>query len=71
MVDGDLGLDAARERKPELVLLDLMMPRMDDFGTLKELKKEGTWRISLRLSLRHDAAARIRLLRGRWARSTI
>jgi CheY-like chemotaxis protein len=38
--DGDLGLDAARERKTDLILLDLMMPRMDGFETLKELKKD-------------------------------
>jgi len=38
--DGDLGLDAARERKPDLILLDLMMPRMDGFETHKELKKD-------------------------------
>lgn len=38
--DGDLGLDAARERKTDLILLDLMMPRMDGFETRKELKKD-------------------------------
>ncbi|MDA1258915.1 MAG: response regulator [Chloroflexi bacterium] len=38
--DGDVGIDAARERKPDLILLDLMMPRMDGFETLRELKKD-------------------------------
>ena len=39
--DGDLGIDAARARKPDLILLDLMMPRMDGFETLRELKKDA------------------------------
>lgn len=38
--DGDLGIDAARARKPDLILLDLMMPRMDGFETLRELKND-------------------------------
>ena len=38
--DGDLGLEVARERKPDLILLDLMMPRMDGFATLRELKSD-------------------------------
>jgi CheY-like chemotaxis protein len=38
--DGDVGLEAARERKPDLILLDLMMPRVDGFETLRELKKD-------------------------------
>ena len=38
--DGDLVIEAARERKPDLILLDLMMPRMDGFEALRELKKD-------------------------------
>ncbi|MDP6823450.1 MAG: response regulator [Dehalococcoidia bacterium] len=38
--DGDVGLEAARERKPDLILLDLMMPRMNGFDTLRELKRD-------------------------------
>ena len=38
--DGDVGLDAARAHKPDLILLDLMMPRMDGFETLRQLKSD-------------------------------
>ncbi len=37
------GLDAvkvAREQKPDLILLDIFMPEMDGFTTLKSLKAE-------------------------------
>lgn len=37
-VDGEQGLQAAKEFKPDLVLLDIMMPQKDGFEVLKELR---------------------------------
>lgn len=36
--DGDLALEAAREFKPHLVLLDIMLPRRNGFDVCKELR---------------------------------
>jgi len=38
--DGNQTLKAARERKPDLILLDLIMPVKDGFETLKELRAD-------------------------------
>lgn len=39
--DGVEALDLARREKPDLILLDVMMPRMDGLQTLQELRKPG------------------------------
>ena len=36
--NGQLGLDAANAKKPDLILLDVMMPKMDGYTTLNMLK---------------------------------
>ena len=38
--DGDTGIELAKEKKPDIVLLDLLMPGVDGFEVLKELKKD-------------------------------
>jgi PAS domain S-box-containing protein len=38
--DGRAALEAARARKPDLVLSDVMMPRLDGFGLLRELRAD-------------------------------
>jgi len=37
--NGDLGLKAAEKHKPDLILLDIIMPEMDGYEVLKKLKE--------------------------------
>jgi adenylate cyclase len=43
-VDGDDALRRARELEPDLILLDVMMPKIDGISVLKELKQDATLR---------------------------
>jgi PAS domain S-box-containing protein len=36
--DGQAALDAVRKRRPDLILSDVMMPQLDGFGLLRELR---------------------------------
>jgi len=38
--DGELGLDKARSKGPDLILLDIMMPGIDGFETCRRLKED-------------------------------
>lgn len=38
--DGEEGLEVAREKKPDLILLDIVMPKMDGITMLKKLREE-------------------------------
>ncbi|XOU94487.1 MAG: response regulator transcription factor [Candidatus Kerfeldbacteria bacterium] len=37
--DGAEGLSMAKEHKPDLILLDIIMPKLDGFAVLRELRK--------------------------------
>ncbi len=39
-LDGEAGLRLAKEKKPDLILLDLVLPKIDGFGVLKALKAD-------------------------------
>jgi len=41
-LNGEEALKMARENKPDLILLDLIMPVKDGFETLKELKADSS-----------------------------
>lgn len=38
--NGQVGLNEARKKKPDLILLDILMPVMDGFTFLEEYKKD-------------------------------
>lgn len=38
--NGANGLKLAQEEKPDIILLDIIMPKMDGFATLKEIRKD-------------------------------
>ena len=39
-LDGLRGLEMARQENPDIILLDIILPKMDGFEVLKELKGE-------------------------------
>jgi DNA-binding response OmpR family regulator len=40
--DGEEGVQLARQQKPDLILLDLVMPKLDGFGVLTKLRGEAS-----------------------------
>lgn len=38
--DGEEGLELIKQSKPDLVLMDLIMPNLDGFGLLEKLREE-------------------------------
>lgn len=41
--DGESGLRLAEEAKPDLIVLDLFMPKMNGVVMLKNLRESGEW----------------------------
>ena len=61
--DGEEGLGKLKEEKPDLMILDLLMPKMDGFAVLKELQdprrsKYSNLPILVLTSIREDASRR-------------
>jgi len=38
--NGEEGVELIKKEKPDIILLDIMMPKMDGFATLEQLKSE-------------------------------
>ncbi|MCX5690171.1 MAG: response regulator transcription factor [Planctomycetota bacterium] len=62
-VDGKAGLDAALTASPDLVLLDVLMPRMDGFAVLKEIRNALPQLPVIMLTAKGEEQDRVRGLR--------
>jgi DNA-binding response OmpR family regulator len=57
--DGEAGLEIMRERKPDLVILDLMLPRLSGYEFCRKVRAEGTTTPILILTARGDETDRV------------
>jgi DNA-binding response OmpR family regulator len=57
--DGDAGLVSAFEREPDLVILDVGLPRRNGFDVVKELRRSGRRTPTLMLTARREVADRV------------
>ena len=58
--DGEEGDDLIREKKPDLIILDLMLPRMSGYDLCRKIRNEGILTPILMLTARAEEADRIR-----------
>lgn len=61
--NGEEGLEKLKEERPDLMILDLLMPKLDGFGVLKEIQdprwaKYGNIPILILTSIREDVSRR-------------
>ncbi|MDS1115407.1 response regulator transcription factor [Gordonia westfalica] len=57
--DGPAAIDKCRSNKPDVLILDVMMPGMDGFGLLRRLRADGVEAPALFLSARDSVADKV------------
>jgi len=57
--DGPAAIDRCRSRKPDVLILDVMMPGMDGFGLLRRLRADGVEAPALFLSARDSVEDKV------------
>ena len=57
--DGDAALELARGEAPDLVVLDVMLPRRSGFEVLRELRRDGSRAAVVMLTARDDLIDRV------------
>ena len=58
--DGQAGLDLARREKPDLILLDLMLPKMNGFEVCRTLRDDGDTMPILMLTAREEESDKVK-----------
>ena len=57
--DGEAGLQLALEQNPDLILLDLMLPKMDGFDVCRNLRKENRSTPVIMLTAREEETDKV------------
>lgn len=57
--DGQTGLQLAREQNPDLILLDLMLPKMNGFDVCRQLRADGSAIPIIMLTAREEEADKV------------
>ena len=57
--DGDAGLQMARTRHPDIILLDVMLPKMNGFDVCRALRQDGDNVPVLILTAREEEADKV------------
>jgi len=57
--DGEMGLRLAKDKKPDLLILDLMLPRISGYDVCRRLRAEGVEIPILMLTARGEEADRV------------
>jgi DNA-binding response OmpR family regulator len=58
-LDGETGLNLSREHQPDLVILDLMLPKLSGYEICRKLRAEGNQTPILMLTARGEEADRV------------
>jgi DNA-binding response OmpR family regulator len=58
--DGETGLAQAEQEKPDLIVLDIMLPKKDGFEVCRELRRKGRAVPILMLTARREEADKVR-----------
>ncbi len=58
--DGELGYRLIREQRPDLIVLDLMLPKMDGYELCRRIRSEGMDMPILMLTARSEEGDRVR-----------
>ena len=62
--DGEQGLAVALDRQPDVVIVDVMLPRLDGFGVIDRLRRRGRSTPVLILSARRSVDDRVKGLQA-------
>jgi len=58
-MDGETGLELARSDNPDLILLDVMLPKLDGFEVYRKLRQEGATTPVIMLTAREEESDKI------------